>query len=112
MLTGKVRDWAMTVANVRNELTHLSKDELNTFSGATLHWLSESVYAVVRICLLKECTTDVGLFERLAEKSHASSIGAFTGDAITDARAICKRREAARKQLLDNSCELTPSSGE
>ena len=53
-LIGRKGRWVDTVAKVRNELTHLGTDS-REFVGADLVFLAESVYAVVRICILIEC---------------------------------------------------------
>jgi hypothetical protein len=46
--------WAGTLSQVRNELTHLNADSPD-FDGGDLLFLTESVYAVVRICMLLDC---------------------------------------------------------
>jgi hypothetical protein len=53
-LIGDKDRWAHTLTRVRNELTHLGTDS-RVFDGADLIFLTESVYAVVRICMLMEC---------------------------------------------------------
>jgi hypothetical protein len=50
-MLGKVRPWADVITGVRNHLTHLDSAK-SSFSGSDLFYLSESVYAVVRICML------------------------------------------------------------
>jgi len=52
-LIGEKGRWAYTVSRVRNELSHLGDN--SRFSGSDLSFLAESVYAVVRICMLIEC---------------------------------------------------------
>jgi hypothetical protein len=52
-LIGDGGRWAHTLSQVRNELTHLGVDS-RVFSGSDLVFLTESVYAVVRICMLME----------------------------------------------------------
>jgi hypothetical protein len=46
--------WASTISQVRNELTHLGEGP-SPFKGSDLFYLSESVYSVVRICMLNSC---------------------------------------------------------
>jgi len=53
-LIGNKSRWAYTLSQVRNELTHLGTNS-RVFHGADLLFLTESVYAVVRICMLMEC---------------------------------------------------------
>lgn len=69
-LLGKTREWVDLVTNVRNHLTHLDSTKAS-FRGGDLYFLSESVYSVVRICMLLE----IGVRkEVLAEKVGAYSL--------------------------------------
>ncbi|MEU6425622.1 HEPN domain-containing protein [Microbispora sp. NPDC046973] len=52
-LIGSEGRWANTIAGVRNKLTHLPGDE-ESFRGGDLYFLAESVYAVMRVCMLLE----------------------------------------------------------
>ncbi len=62
-LIGERGKWAYTLAQVRNHLTHLS-EESHRFSGEELNWLSESVYSVVRVCMLLESGVDSSVLDR------------------------------------------------
>lgn len=53
-LVGDKGQWAHTVAQVRNVLTHLSSDT-QSFHGRDLNYLAESVYAVTRLCGARSC---------------------------------------------------------
>lgn len=53
-LVGNVEAWARHVKNVRNRLVH-SEGSSDGPDGLTLFLLSESVYFLVVICLLREC---------------------------------------------------------
>jgi hypothetical protein len=66
-LIGRPDRWAHTLSQVRNELTHITTDS-RVFRGGDLLFLSESVYAVVRICMLMECGA---AHEMLIEKANA-----------------------------------------
>lgn len=68
-----------TIAAVRNELTHRRSAD-DTFPGEVLHWLTESVYQVLRVCLLKECITN-DVFDRLVSRNR----GRFTRESGTSA---------------------------
>ncbi len=68
-LIGKKDRWAYTLSQVRNELTHLGTNS-RVFRGADLLFLTESVYAVVRICMLLECCVS---HETLVEKANSST---------------------------------------
>jgi hypothetical protein len=69
-LIGKRDRWAYTLSQVRNELTHIGPDS-KEFRGEDLLLLTESVYAVVRICMLMECGVS---HEILTRKANSSSI--------------------------------------
>jgi hypothetical protein len=69
-LIGEKKTWAHTLTQVRNELTHLAT-ESRVFDGADLLFLTESVYAVVRICMLMECGVSP---ETLTEKANSSTM--------------------------------------
>ena len=69
-LVGDKDRWAYTLSRVRNELTHLG-DNSRKFSGSDLFFLAESVYAVVRICMLLEAGVSV---ELLTEKASAQAV--------------------------------------
>ncbi|MGH9958153.1 MAG: HEPN domain-containing protein, partial [Pyrinomonadaceae bacterium] len=86
----KIDRWAGTVAAVRNELTHRRSAD-DTVPGGVLHWLAESVYQVLRVCLLKECVTS-DVFDRLAASQGHPELEAFVSAAIAEAREIVRRR--------------------
>jgi hypothetical protein len=69
-LIGRRDPWAYTLSQVRNELTHIGPDS-KEFRGEDLLLLTESVYAVVRICMLMECGVS---HEILTRKANSSSI--------------------------------------
>jgi hypothetical protein len=69
-LIGDKGPWAYTLTQVRNELTHLATDS-RVFKGADLVFLTESVYAVVRICMLVECGVSP---ETLVKKASSSPV--------------------------------------
>jgi ApeA N-terminal domain 1 len=69
-LIGKRDRWAYTLSQVRNELTHIGPDS-KEFHGEDLLFLTESVYAVVRICMLLECGVSP---EILTKKANSSSV--------------------------------------
>jgi hypothetical protein len=62
--------WAWTLSQVRNALTHLNADspELN---GGDLVFLTESVYAVVRICMLLDCGVSI---DTLTQKADSDTV--------------------------------------
>lgn len=88
----KIKRWAGTVAGVRNELTHRRSEE-DTFPGGTLHWLAESVYQVLRGCLLKEFISGDVLLDRTAASSHHGlDLEVRVESAIAQAYEILQRR--------------------
>lgn len=91
VLVRKKDVWAYTLAQVRNELTHLGKDS-RVFAGEDLYFLSESVYAVTRICMLLE--TGVS-HETLAAKANADSMTWYS-------ERLKRSLSTVRAQLADN----------
>lgn len=88
----KIKRWAGTIAGVRNELTHRRSEE-DTFPGGALQWLAESVYQVLRICLLKECIANQELFDQLAASSgHNFTTEGYVTSAAAEAYEILQRR--------------------
>jgi hypothetical protein len=69
-LIGKKDRWAYTLSQARNELTHIGPGS-REFPGEDLLFLTESVYAVVRICMLMECGVS---HETLRNKANSSSM--------------------------------------
>lgn len=87
-LIGDKDRWAYTLSQVRNELTHLGNNS-QTFDGSDLHFLAESVYAVVRICMLIECGVPL---ETLTEKANSPAIAWYRD-------RLLKAIERVRKQV-------------
>lgn len=86
-LLGKTREWVDLVTNVRNHLTHLDSTKAG-FRGGDLYLLSESVYSVVRICMLLE----IGVRkEVLAEKVGSYSLSWYA-PRLADAVLRMKRQ--------------------
>lgn len=69
-LIGEKGRWAHTISQVRNELSHLGTNSL-MFDAGDLIFLTESVYAVVRICMLMECGAPS---ETLTKKANSPTI--------------------------------------
>jgi hypothetical protein len=68
-LIGSRGTWARTIAEVRNELTHL-KEGASSVEGADLFYMAESVYAVVRVCMLLESGVSMDIIDRKANEPH------------------------------------------
>jgi hypothetical protein len=60
---------------VRNALTHLNADSPE-FNGGYLVFLTESVYAVVRICMLLDCGVAI---DTLTQKAHSDTVYWYRG---------------------------------
>jgi ApeA N-terminal domain 1 len=67
---GKRDRWSWTLSRVRNALTHLNADSPE-FDGGDLVFLTESVYAVVRICMLLDCGLPINT---LTQKADSGSV--------------------------------------
>jgi hypothetical protein len=95
----KISRWAETIKDVRNELTH-RKSGRDAFPGGVLHWLAESVYQVLRVCLLKECIAHNGVFDgqQAVSSPRVSELEAYVRTSLTEAREIVRRRQARNTQ--------------
>ncbi|MEV7012237.1 HEPN domain-containing protein [Streptosporangium sp. NPDC051022] len=69
-LIGDAGRWAQTISQTRNELTHLASDS-RTFKNGDLYYLSESVYSVLRVCMLLESGVPESA---LAAKSNSNAL--------------------------------------
>jgi ApeA N-terminal domain 1 len=67
--------WAWTLSRVRNELTRLNADSPE-FDGGDLVFLTESVYAVVRICMLLDCGVPI---DTLTQNADSGSVYWYRG---------------------------------
>jgi hypothetical protein len=88
-LIGEKKSWAHTLTQVRNELTHLATDS-RQFNGADLVFLTESVYAVLRICMLVEC----GVSRETLTKKANSSTAAWYRDRLKASLETVRRQLA------------------
>ncbi|MFF0243396.1 ApeA N-terminal domain 1-containing protein [Streptosporangium sandarakinum] len=79
-LVGDEGRWANTISGVRNKLTHLPGNE-SPFSGGDLNSLSESVYSVMRVCMLLEC----GIPQEILASKRESSSASWGADKIKSA---------------------------
>jgi hypothetical protein len=62
-LVGDVAEWARTVTNARNRLTHHDQNRQLGVDYTRLYYLSDSLYVLVMLCLLREC----GLTDQVLE---------------------------------------------
>jgi hypothetical protein len=90
------RRWADVVTNVRNHLTHLDSKKVN-FAGSDLFYLSESIYAVVRFCMLLEAGVPLEVLAKKAGSQRVAWYGTQLSDSITRVRR--QLREAAPASL-------------
>jgi len=91
-------NWARIVTSVRNDLTHL-KSGAEQFRGRDLYFLSESIYTVVRYCMLLEAGVAP---ETLGEGLKRYSIRWYADrlkTALDDAAAVIKRNDERRSDL-------------
>ena len=85
---GEKRRWARTLSDVRNALTHLNADSPE-FDGGDLVFLTESVYAVVRICMLLDCGVSI---DALTQKADSDTVYWYRG-------RLARSIERVRQQL-------------
>ena len=66
-LIGNGRNWAFAISKTRNLLTHLGEGH---FSGSELRYLSDSVYAVTRACMLSQVGVPMTTLESVADSPN------------------------------------------
>ncbi len=57
-LYDNIDDWVAVVTESRNRLTHHDQDRAIDFENGDLYFLTESVFALVMLCLFRECEMD------------------------------------------------------
>jgi hypothetical protein len=62
--------WATVVTESRNRLTHHDKDRAINFESGDLYFLTESVFALVMLCLFRECEMDDKALAAIAESGN------------------------------------------
>jgi len=85
---------------VRNALTHLNA-ESPEFNGGDLVFLTESVYAVVRICMLLDCGVSI---DTLAQKADSYPVAWYRGrlaQSIERVREQLRLVQEARRSSTD-----------
>jgi hypothetical protein len=87
--------WANIVAQVRNDLTHLRSDA-EEFNSDDLYFLSESIYAVVRLCMLLEAGVPLEMLTRKMTEGSAAWYGTQLSDAMREASAVIERNAQSR----------------
>ncbi|MCY1137776.1 hypothetical protein OWR29_07175 [Actinoplanes sp. Pm04-4] len=101
-LIGDKDRWAQTISRVRNELTHINSTSPN-FSGSHLLYLTESVFAVVRTCMLLDCGVPIEAVTVKAESDMVFWYRTRLTEAINQVRDELRRLDAHRKSLRDAS---------
>lgn len=90
-LTGRKKDrWASTLSQVRNALTHLNTHSPE-FHGSDLLFLTESVYAVVRTCMLLDCGVPSDLLAKKADSGPLAWYRRRLDDAMDRVREDLKQ---------------------
>lgn len=69
-LYSDVKKWAAVIAGSRNRLTHHDEERKVDFQPGDLVFLTESVFALVMLCLFRECDMDnVSLADAISENA-------------------------------------------
>jgi hypothetical protein len=63
------KSWITVVTESRNRLTHHDKERAINFQSGDLYFLTESVFALVMLCLLHECDVNEGTFAAIGASS-------------------------------------------
>jgi hypothetical protein len=88
-LLGKRERWAQTISLIRNDLTHLGTAEKGP-GGTCLYYLTESVFALVKMFLLLETGVPRELLERKVAESELVHYRERIADSIDQARAYLR----------------------
>lgn len=98
-IRGLIKDqgkWSMAIAGVRNRLTHLEDMGGLKFDGGDLYWLSESVYDLTRICLLKEVGLTAERMQSLGESAPYNRYSSRLDSAIARVLGTLSEYDAVR----------------
>lgn len=84
-LVGKRDRWAQTISMIRNDLTHLGSSGRGP-GGSCLYYLTESVFAIVKIFLLLESGVSLELLEKKVAESELIHLRQGIANSIDQAR--------------------------
>jgi hypothetical protein len=66
--------WAKVVTEIRNRLTHHDQNRAIAFEPGDLHFLTESVFMLVMICLFRECQMEDKVLSAIAASGSTQSL--------------------------------------
>jgi hypothetical protein len=98
-MRGLIRDfskWSSAVVGVRNRLTHLEDMGGLRFDGADMYWLSESIYDLTRVVLLKEIGLSAERLESLGETAPYNWYSSHVQLAVTQVLHTLSEYESSR----------------
>ncbi|MEV4619694.1 HEPN domain-containing protein [Asanoa sp. NPDC049573] len=85
------KSWAVTVAEVRNKLVHMSSPGHHGFDGGTLLFLYESVFAVTRAAILRYAGVEDGAIRHIATSHRTTWYKEGVKEALQQAREVLAR---------------------
>ncbi|WP_147376307.1 ApeA N-terminal domain 1-containing protein [Micromonospora radicis] len=100
-LNGLIKDhgkWSMAVAGMRNRLTHLDDMGGLQFDSSAIYWLSESVYDLTRVALLKEAGLPLERLRALGESAVYNRYADRLQSAIESTRSALADYDALRSR--------------
>lgn len=84
--------WVEVVTQSRNRLVHHDKDQPVEFQPGDLHFLAESVFLLVMLCLLRECDIDDKAFAAIAKSSSVKFLRAKLTELVPRLHEQMKRK--------------------
>jgi ApeA N-terminal domain 1 len=92
-LVGDTEVWATVVTGTRNRLTHHDEKQRIARQSGDLEILSESVYVLVALCLLRECDVSGETLARVKESQRMVFLHANLEEIVPRLAAALKRRK-------------------
>jgi hypothetical protein len=84
--------WVQVVTESRNRLTHHDKDRAIDFKSGDLHFITESVFTLVMLCLFRECEMDDKALTAIAESGSIRFLRAKLTEIIPRLHEQVKRK--------------------
>jgi hypothetical protein len=79
---GSVADWASVTSGIRNRLTHHDENQPLDRQPGDVHFLAESVYILLALCLLRKCQVPDQEIHRIAEHSSIQFVHSRVGEIV------------------------------
>jgi hypothetical protein len=85
--------WAEVVTEARNRLTHYDEDRVLELESGDLHFLTESVFVLVMLCLFKECDVPDSTLVRVVRSGQVRFLHARLAGIVPRLHALSERQK-------------------